>query len=1038
MAVYPGRHTVPKTSPRRLNPASSANHRQVVLICCGPSVVSLTYHGEDAVSHRPKPKVLRTMYRYDVSEIKLAMKGREVDVLENVANIPAELLDGHGHGCPGCGAGKNRFRLLDRGRGAVLCNQCFNKKNGDAISAVRHFRNVKMEKALELIGQYLGVAPASPESRGKCPISKSRGANSRTTKPTRATKPARDAAGELQGTATSSTGESISGESRRGDQCEVWHEIYSIVLSGLELSDAHRKDLHQRGLTDRTIHSGEYRSVVAPSRTAKSTRMLKAWLDEGPATRRELVLTVPGVIQDGGKPIRFSSPCGLLIPVRNLTGQIVALRIRPDVPGEGGKYRWISSRSQVHPNHPSPGTPCHVPCGILGPVEVLRITEGELKADIAFRLSGIPTLSIPGVSLWKLVLPLIEELKPKAVLIGLDADCSTNIAVANALQGLVTMLSSRFDVAVETWQPNAGKGIDDLLASGGSPTVLRADNLQSLLAELPVSARANNAVDRTEIIVGTDEHRVNDAAVTAMAGDDGLFVRTGMLTRIVNEDAVLDGIVRAKGAKRISVVPPQSLRETMTRHIEFIQEKTTPHGEIVVKPIHPPAWCVSAVHARGTWPGIRPLRAIVTCPTLRPDGSIMSTNGYDPITGLYLSSSVDLPPIPAKPTRNDAVLACDVLLSVVVDFPFAKPEHRAAWLAFALTPLARYAFSGPSPLFLIDANTRGSGKSLLADVCGIIATGTTMARMSNPKDDDECRKRITALAIAGDSLVLIDNVIGDLGCASLDAALTAPDSWKDRILGKSEMVDLPLSLTWAATGNNMMLAADTSRRSLHIRLDSPLENPELRTGFKNLHLIEHVKSQRTNLVGAALTILSAYHAAGRPRMDLPAWGSFDAWSALVREAVVWCGLPDPGKTREELAKRSDVIAGILQVLINQWQSIDADGAGLTSSELLKRLREGRPEHEAIIEAICELCRVGEKLPSPRCLGNRLKKVCGRVINGMALDSDPQHGMARWVVRPVKKPDSGCSGWSGGSPPRVKARIDSFCSAQDPEQLRNAT
>ena len=221
---------------------------------------------------------------------------------------------------------------------------------------------------------------------------------------------------------------------------------------------------------------------------------------------------------------------------------------------------------------------------------------------------------------------------------------------------------------------------------------------------------------------------------------------------------------------------------------------------------------------------------------------------------------------------------------MTVDFPFAKPEHRAAWLAFVLTPLARHAFSGPSPLFLIDANTRGSGKSLLADVGGILATGTTLARMSNPRDDEECRKRITALALAGDSMVLIDNIIGNLGCASLDAALTSPDSWKDRILGKSEMVELPLSLTWTATGNNVMLEADTSRRTLQIRLDSPEENPELRSGFQIPHLVAHVKQQRAALVAAGLTILSAYHTAGRPRMNLPPWGSFDAWSALIREA----------------------------------------------------------------------------------------------------------------------------------------------------------
>ena len=152
-------------------------------------------------------------------------------------------------------------------------------------------------------------------------------------------------------------------------------------------------------------------------------------------------------------------------------------------------------------------------------------------------------------------------------------------------------------------------------------------------------------------------------------------------------------------------------------------------------------------------------------------------------------------------------------------------------------------------------------------------------------------------------------------------------------------------------------------------------------------------------------------------MNLPAWGSFDEWSALVREAIVWCNLPDPGQTREDLAKRADVTAGALQIIINQWSNIDADGEGLTSAELLKTLEERQPEYEAVREAICELCGSrGDELPSTRSLGNRLKRVRGRVVNGKALDSDPEHGKARWVVRPVKRPTAGCSGGSGCSVP----------------------
>ena len=968
--------------------------------------------------------------RYKLEDIKLALRGRAVDVLENVAGIPRELLDGRHHGCPKCPDGKDRFRLIDADQGAVLCNQCFREKNGDAIAAVMFFRGVRLPEALELIGQYLGVATAPPNQRKQRSASKSRGGGNRATTATRATLPTVEPTDEPQAVASLRNDDSTNGESLPVDQGDVRHEVYRLVLSGLGLSDEHREALHQRGLTDAAIDAAEYRSVAAPSRTGESSRRLRAWTHDDFDRRRALVLTVPGVVQDDGKPLRFQSQCGLLIPVRDATGQIVALRIRLDAAGDGGKYRWISSRSQSRTDGASPGTPCHVPRGITAPMETLRVTEGELKADISFGLSGVPTVSIAGVNTWKRVLPLIDQLQPKRVLIALDADFRTNVAVAAALRGLVASLSESRDVAVETWPLDDGKGIDDLLAAGRSPTVVEGEDVEALLAELPASSAAVAAQSsRVEILVGTDEHRVNDEAVAVLAGDEDLFARVGMLTRIVGEDAVHDGIVRPNGAKRIRLLLPQSLRESMTRRIQFIEMRNGPDGEPYPKQAHPPGWCVSAVHARGAWPGMRPLRAIVTCPALRSDGSILSANGYDPTTGLFLASAIELPPIPAQPTRDDAMRAADVLLSVTVDFPFAKPEHRAGWLAFVLTPLARHAFSGPSPLFLIDANTRGSGKSLLADVGGIIATGTTLARMSNPRDDEECRKRITALALAGDSMVLIDNIIGNLGCASLDAALTSPDSWKDRILGKSEMVELPLSLTWTATGNNVMLEADTSRRTLHIRLDSPEENPELRDGFQIPHLVAHVKQQRAALVAAGLTILSAYHAAGRPRMNLPAWGSFDAWSALIREAVVWCDLPDPGQTREELAKRSDVMAGVLQIIVNQWPSIDPHGEGLTTSELLKSLEERRPDHEAMRDAVCELCgAAGDKLPSPRSLGNRLRRVRGRVVNGKALDSVDHHGKARWVVRPVKRPAAGCSSGSGCSvPPPVEIGCETLIS-----------
>jgi hypothetical protein len=114
-----------------------------------------------------------------------------------------------------------------------------------------------------------------------------------------------------------------------------------------------------------------------------------------------------------------------------------------------------------------------------------------------------------------------------------------------------------------------------------------------------------------------------------------------------------------------------------------------------------------------------------------------------------------------------------------------------------LTPLARYAYDGPTPLFLFDANTRAAGKSLLADLVATVVTGTDFARTTYAADKAEVRKVITSFVMAGDPLVLFDNVTGRFG----DAALTGT-RWKDRVLGVSQMYDGPLTAVFYATANN--------------------------------------------------------------------------------------------------------------------------------------------------------------------------------------------------------------------------------------------
>jgi hypothetical protein len=506
-------------------------------------------------------------------------------------------------------------------------------------------------------------------------------------------------------------------------------------------------------------------------------------------------------------------------------------------------------------------------------------------------------------------------------------------------------------------------------------------------------------LDRPCITITTEEHEVNAEAVAALAADPSLYQRGGLLVRIVRDVSPAAKGIRRPFAQRIEPLPPPLLRERLAANAQWISLRETKDGAVECA-ARPPAWCVAAVHARADWPDIRHLEAVVDYPVLRPDGTILSQAGYDPETGLLLESASTITTIPNRPTRSQAVAARDVLLEVVSDFPFERPVHRAAWLAGLLTPLARFAFQGPAPLFLVDANVRAAGKGLLLDCITKIVTGERFTIATYTCDEDELRKRITSLALAGDRLVLFDNLEGRFGNAVLDAALTAT-SWKDRLLGVNRMAEAPLYMTWYATGNNVAIAADTARRVCHVRLESPEERPEERQGFRHPNLLAWVGGNRARLLAAALTILRGYCAAGCPDQNLPAWGSFEGWSALVRSAVVWVGLPDPGETRLLLQEQADLAAESMAVILSCWEQLDPDRRGLTAAEVVQLCKsppENAPECHADLRDALEAL-LGK--PDARGLGTRLRSYRRRTFQGRYIDQAGTHGRAaRWAVYPA--------------------------------------
>jgi hypothetical protein len=232
------------------------------------------------------------------------------------------------------------------------------------------------------------------------------------------------------------------------------------------------------------------------------------------------------------------------------------------------------------------------------------------------------------------------------------------------------------------------------------------------------------------------------------------------------------------------------------------------------------------------------------------------------------------------------------------------------------------------------------------------------------------------------------------------------------------MIEAPLRMTWLGSGNNVVLAADTARRVCHIRLESRLENPEDRDGFKYPDIRKHVRKNRPALLTAALTILRGFIAAGRPDQKLKAWGSFEGWSDLVRQSVVFAGFADPGKTREELRETSDSEAGALHQMLEAVSGIDTAKRGLSAGEMIQ-IATGHvhsystQEAATLRESIEQFCDGTFDRINSRRLGNRLKHFRNRVCGGLAFDFTMNQGNRCWFVQNTTQGRSFLGG-SGGS------------------------
>jgi putative DNA primase/helicase len=394
--------------------------------------------------------------------------------------------------------------------------------------------------------------------------------------------------------------------------------------------------------------------------------------------------------------------------------------------------------------------------------------------------------------------------------------------------------------------------------------------------------------------------------------------------------------------------------------------------------------------ARGGHWKVPVLLSIVNAPFLRRDSSLCERPGYDQASALLFNPEKQtFPPIPLSPTLQDARDALKYLDETLLEeFPFVEKIDRSVALSAILTALDRRAMA-TAPLHAFTSPVAGTGKLMLVDLASILASAELAPVIAQGEDEREMEKRLGASLIAGDQIISLDNCDREVSSSFLCQALTQ-QRLKIRLLGFSRHVDVPITATFFATGNNLVIASDLTRRTLLCQLDAGMERPELRSFKRNV--LETARAERGPLVAAALTVLRAWHLA-RTAIGIEPLGSFEEWSFRIRQPLMWLDRIDPCESITTV-RESDPSRSLLITVLEQWKLC----LGFAGTHTIKQVIERALVDQDFFNAIVPVASTSQGTISNQRLGRWLSKNEGKIANGLKLQrAGLVNGFPLWQV-----------------------------------------
>ena len=483
------------------------------------------------------------------------------------------------------------------------------------------------------------------------------------------------------------------------------------------------------------------------------------------------------------------------------------------------------------------------------------------------------------------------------------------------------------------------------------------------------------------LTAGHSPEAVDFAEETLHTHCQKLFQRGGSLVRVgrVEKDELEKPVRRVAGSVNFFQVEPVWLTEQLARTaIWYRQGKKGPIE------IDPPQWLARGVliGRAGEWKAFRTVSGIMRAPTILPDGTLLQRPGYDERSRVFFDFGEDeFRSVPEAPDEDDVAKAKRWFERLFVGFPFKTDVDRAVAMSAVLSGLVR-PFMEACPLHGFDAPVPGTGKSLLAKTIGIIIAGNRPPAAAQGKTEEEDEKRLVSVLHKGDPVLLVDNCERPLRGQMLCQMLTE-QSVTSRLLGTNLMATLSTRILVMATGNNIAVSGDMSRRAVICRLDAGMEKPERREF--DFDPTERATRKRSLYVRSALILLKAWYQASMPNKLSAGLGNggYDDWTN-IRAALVYHGYADPLQSQERLAEGNEVLIERKE-LVSRWTKVyDDQPLSLAMIHSECGVEGVGKDNLKLYRLLCEMTRDGKW--NAVSIGKRLARHLDAPITGFVLRS----------------------------------------------------